>query len=106
MIIKFVKYKSIIGKAVELTSERIRHISQGHPDIIGHLPKIKQVLLMPDEIRLDNQDSEVLLFYKFFSKIGDGKYLVIVVKANARNFVLTFFSTYRIKSGEKYEIEK
>ncbi len=97
------KYKTILGKIVELTKERIKHISETHPDVIEHLPKIKTALLKPDQIRTDNLDSKVLLFYKYFSKIGDGKYLVVVIKTNKRNFILTFFSTYRMKTGEKYE---
>lgn len=99
------RYKTILGKIVELTPERIRHISEGHPDVIVHFPKIKRVLAVPNEIRVDKQDPKTLLFYKFFSNIGDGKYLVVVVKINLRNFILTFFSTYRMKSGEKYENE-
>jgi len=79
------------------------HIIQRHPDVIDHLPKIKEILLAPDEIRIDSYDSSVLLFYKFFDRINVGKYLVVIVKTNERNFILTFYSTYRIKSGEKYE---
>lgn len=97
------KYKTILGKLVELTEERLKHIRQRHPDIIEHIPKIKQVLIKPDQIRVDNLDQKVLLFYKYFSKIGKGKHLVTVVKINERNFILSFFSTYRIKTGEKYE---
>ena len=97
-------YKSILGKTVELTSERKRHIVQRHPDMIIHLYKIKNVLLSPDHLRIENYDQRVLLFYKYFDNIDEGKYLVVVVKINERNFILTFYSTHRIKSGEKYEI--
>ncbi|MBI2327851.1 hypothetical protein HYU92_06040 [Candidatus Curtissbacteria bacterium] len=81
------KYKTILEKTVELTQERKRHIFERHPD----------------EIRIDKLDKNVLLFYRYFSKIGNGKYLVVAIKMNERNFILTFFSTYRIKTGEKYE---
>ncbi len=97
------KYKTILGKIVELTDERIKHVKETHPDVIEHLPKIKNTLLIPDQVRIDNLDPKVLLFYKYFSKIGNGKYLVAVVKLNKRNFILTFYSTYRIRTGKKYE---
>ena len=98
-------YKSIIGKKIELTDERRQHILTRHPDVAIHFPKVSKTLLEPDEIRADKEDKNVLLFYKYFSKIGSGKYLVVVVKFNKRNFLLTLYSTYRIKTGEKYEIK-
>ena len=99
-------YKTILGIKVELTQERKRHIFLQHPDVIDHLSKTKQVLLGPDEIRIDNQEQKVLLFYKYFSNIGTGKYLVAVIKTNKRSFILTVYSTYRLKTGAKYEFKK
>ena len=99
-------YKSIIGKQIELTEERKKHILIRHPDVAVHFSKTSKVLLDPDEIRIDKEDKNVLLFYKHFSKIGSGKYLVVVVKVNNRNFLLTIYSTHRIKTGEKYDREK
>lgn len=75
-----------------------------HPDVAVHFPKVSKTLLSPDEIRVDNEDESVLLFYKYFSKIGQGKYLTVVVKINKRSFLLTVYLTRRIKTGEKYEI--
>ncbi len=98
-------YNSIIGKKVELTDERKRHILVRHPDVAIHFPKVSKTLLEPDKIRVDIEDKNVLLFYKYFSKIGSGKYLVVAVKFNKRNFLLTLYSTHRIKTGEKYEIK-
>ena len=100
------KYHTILDKTVELTDERKLHIFQRHADVIDHFAKIKQVLRSPDEIRIDTQDANVLLFYKHFGTIGNGKYLVVVVKVNTRNFILTCYTTHRIKSGELYERKK
>ena len=99
-------YQSIIGKTVELTDERKNHILLRHPDIAPHISKIAKILLAPDEIRVDSTDKFVLLFYRYFSRISHGKYLAVAIKTNRRNFVLTFYSTHRIKTGEKYEIKK
>ena len=99
-------YKSIVGKKIELTSERRQHIITRHPDVAVHFTKVSKTLLEPNEIRVDKEDRNVLLFYKYFSKIGSGKYLVVAVKFNKRNFLLTLYSTHRIKTGERYEIRQ
>ncbi|KKR78110.1 MAG: hypothetical protein UU23_C0003G0008 [Candidatus Curtissbacteria bacterium GW2011_GWA1_40_9] len=99
-------YKSIIGKEIELTDERRQHIISRHPDVATHFTKASTTLVEPDEIRIDKEDKNVLLFYKYFSKIGSGKYLVVAVKFNKRNFLLTLYSTHRIRTGEKYEIKQ
>lgn len=94
-------YQSSIGENIELTIERKKHILERHPETENHFNKIASTLIRPDEIRIDSRDSKVLLFYKYFSKIE--KYIVVVIKTNKRNFLLTFYSTYRIKTGKKYE---
>ena len=99
-------YSSIAGKKIELTDERRQHILARHPDVAIHFLKVLKTLLEPDEIRVGKDDKNVLLFYKYFSKIGSGKYLVVVVKFNKRNLVLTLYSTHKIKTGEKYEIKQ
>ena len=98
-------YKSILGKDFVLTSERKQHILIYHPDIKPYLSKLKEVFLEPDDIRISESDESVLLFYKYFDNIMDGKYIVGVVKINSRSFVLTAYLSNRILSGEKYEYE-
>lgn len=97
------KFKSCIGKTVELTNERRKHVFERHPDVELHFDKIEKTLLEPNEIRIDKHDLGVLLFYKRFSKMN--RYLVVVVKINKRNFILTFYSTKRIRTGDKYELK-
>ncbi len=99
------KYKTTIGVSVELTSERRKHILSKHPELLGHVSKIKKVLSNPDEIRVSKLDNQVLLFYKYFDKILEGKHIVVTIKTNERSFVLTVYITDKIKAGEKYEKE-
>ncbi|MBI2039451.1 hypothetical protein HYT18_00025 [Candidatus Microgenomates bacterium] len=99
-------YHSILGKKITVTSERKRHILIYHPDLKPYFTSLKEVFLEPDEIRISKSDSTVLLFYKFFANIKDGKYLVGVVKFNQRSFVLTAYLSNRKLSGEEYEYEK
>ena len=99
------KYKTILGKAVELTQERKKYFLDKHPELKPHFSKIKIVLEKPDEIRVSKQDDLVLLFYRHFDKILSGKYVVVVIKINARNFIVTAHITDKIKAGKKYEKE-
>lgn len=94
------KFKSKINKIIELSSKRSKHIIEYHPDIKIHFSKISEVLKYPDQIRKSRYDPEALLFYKYFANIEEGKFLVVVVKINKRNFVLTSYLTDKIKTGE------
>lgn len=96
-------YKSILGKEFVLTSERKDHIVNFHPDLKPYFSKLKQVFLEPGEIRMSQSDPAVLLFYRYFAKIKEGKYIVGVVKTSGRSFVLTAYFSNRILSGEIYE---
>ena len=100
-----IEYKSILGRDFELTQERKKHILNFHPDLNSYFLKLKEVFLKPDEVRISKSDPGVLLFYKHFAKIKQGKYIVGVVKINSRSFVLTAYLNNRILSGEKYEYE-
>lgn len=100
------KFKTVIGKTVELTLERKQHILEEHPELKDHFDKLEQVLLKPEEIRISRTDANVLLFYRYFVKIKSGIYITVVAKFNDRNFILTAHMTDKIKMGEKYEIQK
>lgn len=95
-------YKSVLGKDIELTLERKDHILLYHPDLKPYLSYLKDVLLKPDDIRISKSDPGVLLFYKYFANIMDGKYIAVTVKTNRRWFILTAYLTKRKLSGEKY----
>lgn len=97
------RYKSKLGKEINLTEEGKRHILTFHPEIEEHLDKFADVLFAPDEIRRSVSDKNVLLFHKSFASIGEGKYLRIAVKTNDRWFILTAYLTSRLV-GEIYEL--
>ena len=98
-------YSQIIGD-IELTAERQSHILNAHPELKSHLNKIYIALSKPDEIRRSRFDKNVLLFYKFFAKVKNGKYINVTIKTGDRNFILTSYITDKIRAGEKYETEK
>lgn len=96
------KYKTNIGITVELKSEGRQHIIKTHPVMEDYLPKLSQILKRPNEIRLSSRNDDVLLFYRFFDNIEDGKYIVVVVN-KVDGLVKTAYLTHRIKLGRKYE---
>ncbi len=70
------KFKSILGNDFELTPERKAHILTFHPDLKPYFSKLKDVFTEPDEIRVSKSDPRVLLFYRYFAKIKEGKYVL------------------------------
>lgn len=95
------KFKTIIG-TVKLTSKRRKHIIQNHPIMEDYLGNLKEVLEEPKEVRYSSRSDDVLLFYRYFDKIEEGKYIVGVVNQSDKE-VKTAYLSHRIKIGRKYE---
>ena len=74
----------IFEEAIELTDERWKHIIKEHPEIEPYRERIKEVLLSPDYVKKSKRDTEVLLYYKFYDDIYDGKYLLAVARKGLR----------------------
>lgn len=53
------KYKSILDKDFELTSERKKHILNFHPDLKPYFSRLKDVFTEPEEIRVSKSDPKV-----------------------------------------------
>ncbi len=87
------KFDSPFGE-VELTNERVEHVLKFHPEVRRYLKRIKQVLAKPSIISQSKFDPRVQICY---SPISQRKHLVVVVKTNQRNFILTIYLTSKIK---------
>lgn len=85
------KYNSTFGD-IELTDERLKHILTFHPEIRSKSKQIGEVLRNPDLIRPSRRDDAVMIFYK---QLKNDKWFAVVVKMNARHFVLTAYITSR-----------
>ena len=85
---------------IELTEERWKYIILKHPEVKLYYDEIDFVLANPEVVKISKRDKNVLLYYKYFSKIFDGKYLLVVVKKNKRDFIITIYITDKIKGGE------
>ncbi len=90
----------IFNNAIELTDERWQHIVREHPEVEPYKGKIQEVLLSPDYVKKSKRDEEVLLYYKFYGDMFDGKYLLVAAKKGLRSFILTCYITDIIKRGE------
>ena len=54
------------GRSVRLTDERLDHLENQHPEMVGQLDRISQTLKMPDKIIQSNIGKKVELFYNHY----------------------------------------
>ncbi len=87
------------GIQVELTDERWQHIVTEHPEVGRFKNRLSEILSKPDLVKCSKRDKDVLLYYRYYSDIFGGKYLLAVVKIHKRPFLLTYYVTDRIKEG-------
>lgn len=72
-------YEDIFSDSIELTNERWSHIIKEHPEVSLYRERINAVLSGPDYVKRSSRDTEVLLYYKFFADILEGKYMLVAV---------------------------
>lgn len=90
------------GREVRLTNERLTHIL-GRAEMRDMREEIIHTLQTPEEVRISRTDTNVRLFYEFYSRtaVGD-KWLCVVVKYLTDDaFVITAYLTDRLKAGER-----
>lgn len=88
-------YASSFGK-IDLTTERLQHILEFHPEVKKEQKFFQAALKSPDVIRSSKSDLHVRIFYK---KIRTNKFLAVVVKVNTRNFILTAYLTNKLNQN-------
>jgi len=92
-------HTDIFGDSIELTDERWHHIVREQPEVSLYRERIQEIMLTPDYVKKSSRDPEVLLYYKFYSDIFMGKYMLIVAKKGLRSFILSCYITDIIKKG-------
>jgi len=90
----------IFKDTIEITDERWRHIMREHPEVESYKERIQEVLSAPDYVKKSKRDMDVLLYYKFYDDIFNGKNLLVVAKKGLRSFILSCYITDIIKKGE------
>ena len=90
-----------LNTTIELTQERIQHITETHPGTLpDSLAALEATLADPDLIRASDRDSNALLFSKWFETIRTGRYLVVVVVNQTepqRHWIVTIYTARRVK---------
>ncbi len=91
----------VFSQPVELTEERWQHIVTEHPIMSEYREQLPTVLADPDYVKRSKRDEDVLLYYRYFTDILDGKFLLVVIKKDSqRSFILTGYVTRSIMKGE------
>ena len=88
------------GNKIKLALDRLNHILITHPEIKGLKDKIGETLKDPDVIKQSIYESKVHIYYKYYKKKPQEKYLVVVTRIDINNFVITTYITDRIKKGD------
>lgn len=83
------------GNRIELTDERLGHITFWHPDLEGHLEEI--LLALKDGRR--KQDPFEPGKYKYYRKtdalLPEYNHIVVIVKLVRNNFVITAYPIFK-----------
>lgn len=86
-----------LGREVELTAERELHIEARHPDLPPHRrTTLAKVLADPDLVRRGATGSSILLFSRWYTNVGRGRHIVVVVvdetRAPLRSWIVSLHS--------------
>ena len=89
----------IFNRRIGLPDERWNHIIDTHPEIKELLKELEGALLDPELIKRSVYNENVVLFYRHYKHIYEGKYMCVVVRLDEKSIV-TAYITDRIKSGD------
>jgi hypothetical protein len=90
---------------VELSSERERHVTERHPDLLpGYYDLLVATLADPDLVRRSPRLGNARLISRWFDQIRGGKHLVAVVvsdpRPKSRHWLVTAYFARRLAGGE------
>jgi hypothetical protein len=93
------------GRKIHLSKERYSHIMK-HPKMNDSLEILKNTIISPSAVRTNENDEDVLYYYKEFKNNDpEERYLLVSVKyLNGEGFIITSFFTNKI-TGEKWEVK-
>ena len=91
-----------LGRDVDLTAERERHVRKFHPDLLpAHRDELAETLAAPDQVRFRQSAPDELLFVREFDDLGEKPHIVVVVVTassavqdhDVRDWVVTGYRT-------------
>ncbi len=87
------------NRRIKLTEERWNHIAETHPELKDMLKDLKGTVGDPELIKRSVYNENVVLFYRYYGHIYEGKHMCVVVRLDEESIV-TAYITDRIKKGE------
>lgn len=84
-----------------MTDERLAHLMEEHPEMVGQEPRLAETLAEPDVVIQSESDPEVRLYHRVYHHAIVGqKHLCVVVKWRSDDrFLLTAHFTDKVKRG-------
>lgn len=92
-------FEDVFGHNLSLDDRHRRHIITQHPEIRPYLNRLAEVFRSPEWVKRSRYDMSVLLYYRFYEDIFDGKYLLAVGRIRPKPMVLTCYITDILKQG-------
>jgi hypothetical protein len=94
-----------LGGEVELTTERERHITQRHPDLLPEQrERIALTLAEPDQIRRSRWFGAAKLFSRWYTDLRGGKHVVVVVVSEpdpaGLHWIITAYMARKLTEGD------
>ena len=93
------EYIDCFNRKFGLSDERWNHIIDAHPEIKELRRELEGALIEPELIKRSVYNENVVLFYRHYKHIYEGKYMCVVVRLDEKSIV-TAYITDRIKSGD------
>jgi hypothetical protein len=87
------------NRRIILSEERWNHIIDTHPEIKGLLKELEGALIDPDTIKRSVYNEKVVLFYRHYEHIYEGKHICVVIQLD-EELIVTAYITDRIKRGD------
>jgi hypothetical protein len=87
------------NRRIELSDERWNHIIDTHPEIKKLITELEGDLIEPELIKRSVYNENVVLFYRHYKHIYEGKYMCVVIRLDEGSIV-TAYITDRIKIGD------
>ena len=90
-----------LGSNVELNDERMRHIREGHGELLANrLEYIAFALASPDRIQRKIPDDNSLQFCRWYNGLGKFVVVAVVSDPGPRQWIVTAYVTHRLPGGE------
>jgi hypothetical protein len=94
-------FRDYQGREVRLTDERLAHILEGHPELIGFESAIRETIVEPDTVAQSTTNPIARLYYRWYEHTSAGaNYLcVVIIMLENDAFVASAYLRGHIRRG-------